>query len=315
MWVGFCIYFFVSKQRPPQYLILFNMKSSKNYGLLSLIALSIFIQSCKPEDTVLSNRCKNFYDNVPIVGGGTDNYNSFRNNRYKITIANDKTTITVKSEFKGTNGRIFLLNSAGVNIRSSNSGVSASITDYVIDKSGVYYVVLNTNEPSTYSLDICGDVASSSFINADKKSFDNQNMLTGGGTDAYNSWRNKRFTFEVTEDDSDIDFVLKSKTTNCRIFILNSAGSNIRSSNTSISQEISPLNLKKGIYSIVICAEESKPNSFDLAVYSKIGVLQNVNIINSTNFTKKEGTFNPAGGTDTYQSLQNKRFTFRRNCK
>jgi hypothetical protein len=289
------------------------MKSSKKYLLLSLIIITTWLQSCTPEDGVLSNRCKNFYDNVPIVGGGNDNYNSYRNNRYKINIANDKSTITVKAEFKGVNGRIYLLNSAGVSVKYSGAGTSSSIEDYVIDKAGIYYIVLNSNESGTYSLDICGSVASVDVINADKKSFDNQNMVTGGGNDAYNSWRNKHFNFDVTEDDSDIDFAVKSKTTNCRMYILNSAGNSIKYSGNGLYELISPLNLKKGTYSIVVCGEEGKSTNFDLAIYSKSGVIINQGAINSTIFSKKDGTFSLAGGIDNFTSLQNRKFTFTAN--
>lgn len=286
------------------------MKSLKNHLLLSLLVVTTLFQSCTPEDTILSNRCKNFYDNVAIVGGGTDNFNSYRNNHYKITIANDKATITLKAEFKGTNGRIYILNSAGNSVKYSGNGTSVAIEDFVVDKAGTYYVVLNSKEPGTYSLDICGGVTSSSVITADKKSFDNQNMTVGGGQDAYNSWRNKRFNFDVTEDDVDIDFVMKSKTTNCRIYILNSAGNSIKYSGLGVNEEITPLNLKKGTYAAVVCGEENKSTNFDLSIYAKSGVVTNSNTVNSTSYVKKTGSISQAGGIDSYTSLQNPKFTF-----
>ena len=281
------------------------MNISKILSAFFLI-LATLTQSCTPE----SNRCNFFYDNVAIVGGGNDNYNSFRNNRYKITIATDKSTITIKAEFKGTNGRIYILNSAGSSVKYSGVGISESITDYVVDKAGTYYVVLNSSEPGTYSLDICGDVAKVETVDATKKSFDNQNMLVGGGPDAYNSWRNKHFTFEITENDSYVDFTTKSKTTNCRIYILNSAGNSIKYSGLGINEGISPLNLDKGIYSVVVCGEESKATTFDLAIYAKSGVVTNANNVNSTSFIKKTGLFSPGGGIDAFTSLTNPKFTF-----
>ena len=288
------------------------MKPLKKYLMLSLITVVAFIQSCAPiaNNIVSSNRCDNFYDNVPIVGGGIDNYNSYRNNRYKINIANDKSTITVKAEFKGVSGRIYLLNSAGSYVVYSSAALSPSIEDFVVDKAGIYYVVLNSNEPGTYSLDICGGVSSVEVINADKKSFDSQNMVTGGGNDAYNSWRNKRFTFDVTEDNSNIDFVMKSKATNCRMYILNSAGNYISYSGNGVYEQISPLNLKKGTYNIVVCGEYGKTTNFDLAIYSKSGVVINPSNVNSTTFSKKYGSFSLAGGVDAYNSLQNRKFSF-----
>jgi hypothetical protein len=287
------------------------MKTLKKQILFMLLALTIFLQSCTPDDSATPfGRCKNYFDNVPIVGGGTVNFNSFRNNRYKVNIPSDKSTITIKAEFKGTNGRIYILNSAGNSIKNSDANISVSITDYLLDKAGTYYVVLNTNEPSTYSLDICGDVSTVETISASKKSFDTQSMLTGGGTVAYNSWRNKHFTFEITEDDSYVDFTTKSKTTNCRMYILNSAGTSIRNSDVGTYEAISPLNLNKGIYSVVVCGEESKATNFDLAIYSKSGVVTNANNVNSTSFTKKTGQFSPGGGTTAFTSLTNPKFTF-----
>jgi hypothetical protein len=291
------------------------MKTLKNQVLFVLLALTIFLQFCSPDDSATpSGRCKNYFDNVPIVGGGNDNYNSFRNNRYKIAIATDKSTITVKAEFKGVSGRIYILNSAGNSIKYSSVGISESITDYIIDKAGTYYVTLNSNEPGTYSLDICGNVSNVETISATKKSFDNQNMLVGGGQDSYNSWRNKHFTFEITEDDSYVDFTTKSKTTNCRMYILNSAGNSIKYSGVGIYEGISPLNLNKGIYSVVVCGEESKATTFDLAIYAKSGVVTNANNVNSTSFTKKTGLFSPGGGIDSYTSLTNPKFTFTVNA-
>jgi hypothetical protein len=141
----------------------------------------------------------------------------------------------------------------------------------------------------------------------------NPKVSIGGGVDAYNSWRNKRFTFEIKEDDSDIDFVFKSKTTNCRMYVLNSAGNSIKYSDVGLYEGISPLNLKKGIYSLVVCAEEGKSNNFDLSIYSKSSVIVNASNINSSNFSKKNGVFNLAGGVDNFNSLTNPKFTFTAN--
>ncbi len=288
------------------------MKSFANHLSALIFFFALLISSCKsesiPTDPAL-NRCKFFYDNVPIVGGGVNNYNSWRNNHYKITIANDKTTISIKAAFKGVNGRIYILNSAGNSINYTNTEISPSIDDFVIDKAGTYYVVLNAEGIGTYSLDICGSVAAAELINSSKISFDNQNMPVGGGVSIYNSWRNNHFSFEVTEDDSDVDFLVKSKVTNCRIYILNSAGNSVSYTNTGTFPEISPLNLKKGLYYIVVNGEEDKATSFDLTIYSKTGVVANTKSITSTAFSKKTGAFSPGGGVDNYNSLLSRKFT------
>jgi hypothetical protein len=286
------------------------MKTLKKQALFVILILTVLLQACKPDEAVPSNRCKNYFDNVTIVGGGTENFNSFRNNRYKINIATDKSTITIKAEFKGVSGRIYILNSAGSSIKNSGLSISESITDYVVDKAGTYYVVLNSSESGTYSLDICGDVSNVEAISATKKSFDNQNMTVGGGSEAYNSWRNKHFAFEITEDDSYVDFIIKSKITNCRIYILNSAGNTIKNSGVGLFEGISPLNLSKGTYSVVVCGEENKSTNFDFAIYAKSGVVTNANSINSTSFTKKTGLFSPGGGTEAFTSLANPKFNF-----
>jgi hypothetical protein len=290
------------------------MKSVTNHLLTLALLLTMLMSSCTPESTpnnpTPSNHCKNYFENITIVGGGIDNYNSWRNNHYKITIANDKTTISIKADFKGVNGRIYLLNSAGDYLTYSDIGTSVALEDFVVNKAGTYYIILNSEDVGTYSLDICGDVATVEVLKSTKISFDNQNMAVGGGTDSYNSWRNKHFSFEVPEDNTFIDFLVKSKVTNCRIYIINSAGDYLTYSDIGTYTKVSPFNFKKGTYYIVVNGEEDKATTFDLTVYSKAASIINAKNISSTNFSKKTGSFNPGGGVDNYSSLLSRKFTF-----
>ncbi len=278
-----------------------------------LIVLASMFTACEPvtpEDDPSSQHCANYFPNVPIVGGGVSNYKSYRNNHYKFSITADGTVLDIKVEFKGTNGRIYLLNSAGDYLTSSYDGVSNSLTAYEFQKSGTYFIVIASENTGDYNLQICGSLADLNPIPSDKLSFNDQVITEGGGISSYKSWRNLHYSFEVTENTSDVDFIVKSNKTNCRIYLLNSAGDYVTSSYDGTNALISPYQLNKGIYSIVVASEEGKETSFGLDIFCKKAIVKNQKLIASSKFSKKVGSLNLGGGINEYKSPLSKKFNF-----
>lgn len=161
-------------------------------------------------------------------------------------------------------------------------------------------------------MEICGDVDKVSRIDNFKFNFSNEVLISAGGIDAKNSWRNKHYTFTVNQDNSIVDFVVNSRDINCRLYILNSVGDyiNYSSLGRTLEEIIAFEFVKKGIYTVVVCGEEDKAGGFDLSFYSKVGILSDIRILNSTNFNPHCGIWKPGGGIDNELSPLNDKFSF-----
>jgi hypothetical protein len=282
---------------------------------LFIASLLLFIASCKKDPlnpTSNQNHCKDFYGNQSIIGSGTDEYKSFRNNHYELIISKPNSIVTFKSVFTGTIGRIYVLNSAGNYIKYSNSGVDAIIENYEFTIPGKYYVVICSEKNGNYDLELCGDLEKINRIDNFLFSITNQILNSGGGIDADKSRRNKHYTFTVNEDNAFVDFVVNSKNINCRIYIQNSAGTYIKYSSTGrVLEQITAFEfLNRGNYTIVVCGEEDKKGSFDLSFFAKNGVLTDIQVSNNTSYTTHCGDWNPGGGIDSYLSPLNDKYSF-----
>lgn len=255
--------------------------------------------------------CIAFYEDVPIVGGGDYEYNSYRNNHYKIVVPNDNSLVSIAADFTGTEGRIYILNDAGEILTNSYLTDYATIENYEINFSGIYYVVITSDNPGTYTLDICGDITSSLPINADLFTFNAQSWNPAGGDYQKNSWRNQHFKIETTEDNTFIDIIAHSQGLNCRIYLTNSAGGALTNSYLDQHVLINAYKIEnKGVCYVTICGEDDKSGTFDLSIVSKSGTLINVEKINSTNFNKHPGGWNPGGGIYNYESPLNDKYAF-----
>lgn len=69
------------------------------------------------------NHCKDYFENQDIIGVGLNDYKSYRNNHYELIINKAKAIISLRSIFQMTNGRIYILNSAGNYINYSSPGI------------------------------------------------------------------------------------------------------------------------------------------------------------------------------------------------
>lgn len=283
-------------------------------AIYSIIATAIFLSLSsfqEPNSQLPDDHCANYFENVPIIGGGINNFNSFRNNHYKIVIPKDNSTISISVKITGANGKIYLLDDAGNYLTYSSEGTNVAIDKFKIRNEGNYIIVINSENQGIYSLDICGDVLSAEPLIADVINFNAGNWNPAGGINHYNSWRNKHFSIDVKEDNSYIDFIAKSQGLSCKIYILNSAGEYITYSSEGTDVQIIAFKIVyKGTYSIVICGEDDNIGTFDLSMVSKSGVIQNAKKINSTNFNPHSGAWNPGGGMNNYISPKNDKYFF-----
>jgi hypothetical protein len=282
------------------------MKSFIQLSLLILI-FGFTFQSCEiiPEDSS-NGHCPNYFENIDIIGGGSNQYNSYRNNHYEMNVNTDNTIITLSCIFNGTNGRMYILNSAGDYIQYSSEGQQVDITSYNISKSGKYYIIICAEQAGTYDLDACGSIA---LIrqNNETSALNQQKTPDGGGINTYNSWRNIHYAFEVKNNSTYIDFLVNSKSGNTRIYILNSAGNYIQYSSEGTRPNIVGYELPKGKYQLIVCNEVDKPNNFDLSMYFLQGSVSPLTFMPSTSYSAKMSSFT-GDGINEYNSPKNKKY-------
>jgi hypothetical protein len=280
-----------------------------------LLVFFLLVYSCttKDDSPIPGINCDFKFYNVVIEGGGFNNCNSYRNHHYQIEIASNNSIISILADFSGIDGKIHLLNSALNSIAYSGVSVEVKIENFEIENSGTYFIVISTDidDEGSYSLYICGNVASAIRIQSDEDSFNDQEWSPGGGFNSCNSWRNKHYSVEILEDNTFIDIVIKSEGTNAKIYLLNSAGNVVTYSGVSTNEQIIGFNVENsGTYILSANTEDNYTGTFDLSIFSKSNSFGNVVKVNSTNFSPKTGGWNPGGGFNDFNSPDNDRYTF-----
>jgi len=290
----------------------------KELFIINLLVLAFFllINSCTiNEDPPLPNiNCDFKFYNVTLAGGGGyNNINTNRNHHYQIEVPVSNSIISVFANFSGISGKIHLLNSANTTVSYTGTILNPMIENFQIENAGIYYIIIATDidNEGTYSLDICGDVFSAERIQTVEDYFNDQEWSQGGGFDSPNSWRNQHYSFNVLEDNCFIDMIARSEGTNVKMYFLNSAGNTVTYSGVSTNEQILGYNIENsGTYMISANTDDNHTGTFDLSIFSRSGFIDNLVKINSTDFSPKNGAWNPGGGIDNYNSPDNDRYTF-----
>jgi hypothetical protein len=147
-------------------------------------------------------------------GGGYNNPASFRNHRYQfeVTESDENSALDIMLVATGAKGSIQLFDPNGASIGHAFGNTEESLYIY-IDEPGTYTVVVGTYQRdqigATYRVDVCGQIANLRQVPA-SESCGSGTLVVGGGYNQPQSPYNEVYTFEVTEDNSHIDVVLKA---------------------------------------------------------------------------------------------------------
>ena len=271
-------------------------------NLLILIALTSFLFGCSkggsdPVDPVLvDQRLTGEWTTALGGGGGFNNFESFKNFQYVFEVPNANQVVNVGLISPDINVQYALFDPLGQRIETSATGRKLS-KPYTLN-AGKYRVVVTSDRRAVgkFELTMLGVNGEPARIPSQMLQSGTQNWgkLGGGGTDK--SFKNHFYTFDVTEDNSSIDFELESADTEVTLALYDELGTRTELLRGD-RYEFKIKAAKRGKYTIMAGTNtRGSVGNYVLRVIGKVGELKRI----ESQVTTVTGNWPTNAAADTY---------------
>lgn len=254
--------------------------------------------------------CANLVTGTWDPGGGLSHPFSFRNHRYSFTVPADGSSLSITLESPGADGAIWLYNPLGQEVDKTWGDRSLTLTADELD-AGEYLLIAGTQErgvSSKYKLEVAGMASALTRIPSQILTASGAWDTEGGGLGHPHSFRNHRYTVEVTEQNSMLDIILESTGADGAIWVYNPLGQEIDKTWGDRDLFIVAEAPRKGTYTIIVGTQQRNVlnASYQLNVNGQVANLSRI----SSQVACADGNIPQGAGLGQPNSTKNDIYTF-----
>lgn len=233
--------------------------------------------------------------------GGVNNFDTHKNYLYTIEVKNNNQKLDITLTSADIDVQFALFNPLGQRMDISSTSRS-SVKTYTVN-AGTYRIAVCAARRAVgkFILTVVGVNSDPARIPSRILQSDKQDWGTLGGGGKNVTYKNKFYTFEVTEDNFGVDLELESAETDVALYLYDALGESLYSGNIGNDRyRFRILSLNKGTYTIMAATGvRGGVGSYQLRVFGKIQNLKRV----ESQATTVTGTWANNKSFDTY-SLQ-----------